>query len=42
MSAGYQIAMNTNKAREEAHLPDNQEVRIPIVGYGGHRMAYKS
>jgi len=34
--------MNTNKAREEAQLPNNQEVKIPVVGYGGHRMAYKS
>jgi hypothetical protein len=42
LSAGFQIAMNSTKAREEAQLPDNQEVRIPVVGYGGHRMAYKS
>lgn len=42
VSAGYQIAMSSTKARDEAHLPDNTEVRIPVVGYGGHRMAYKS
>lgn len=42
MSAGYQIAMNSTKAREVAGLPDNQEVKIPVVGYTGHRMAYRS
>lgn len=42
MSAGYQIAMSSNKAREDAGLPDNQKVQIPIVGYTGHRMGYKS
>lgn len=42
MSAGFQGAVTSTKAREEAQLPDNTEVKIPIVGYGGHRMAYKS
>lgn len=42
MSAGYQIAMSSTKARDEAQMPNNTEVKIPVVGYGGHRMAYKS
>ena len=42
MSSGYQIAMESNKHRQETGLPDNTEVRIPVVGYGGHRMGYKS
>jgi hypothetical protein len=34
--------MSSTKAREEASLPDKSEVCIPIVGYGGHKMANKS
>jgi hypothetical protein len=42
MSAGMQIAMESNKARDQAGLPNNQEVKIPISGYQGHRMGYQS
>lgn len=42
ISAGYQIALHSNKAREDQGLPDNQKVCIPVVGYTGHRMGYKS
>ena len=42
MSVGFQIAMNNGKARADAGLPDNQEVKIPVVGYTGHRMGYRS
>jgi hypothetical protein len=42
MSAGFQIAMNSNKSRDEIGLPDNTKVQIPVVGYTGHRMGYKS
>ena len=42
MSAGYQIAMNSNNAAVEQQLPDKSGVQIPVVGYGGHRMGYKS
>jgi hypothetical protein len=42
MSAGMQIAMNSNKAREAAQKPDNSKVQIPVVGYTGHKMGYKS
>jgi len=42
LSTGYQIAMNSTNGREEAGLPNKGEVKIPVVGYLGHRMAYKS
>jgi hypothetical protein len=42
LSAGFQIAMTSNKHREEQKMPDNQKVQIPVVGYTGHRMGYKS
>lgn len=42
LSAGFQIAMNSNKAREEQQMPDNTKVAIPVVGYTGHRMGQKS
>lgn len=42
MSSGFQIAMTSNKAREDKGLPDNQEVKVPVVGYTGHRVGHKS
>ena len=42
LSAGMQIAMNSNKQREIQQKPDNTKVQIPVVGYTGHRMGYKS
>lgn len=42
MSAGFQIAMDSTKAREQLGLPGNQEVNIPVNGYTGHRMGYRS
>ena len=42
LSAGFQIAMNSNKQREIEQKPDNTKVQIPVVGYTGHRMGYKS
>ena len=42
MSAGMQIAFDSQKPRQDAGLPDNTEVKIPVVGYAGHRMGYKS
>lgn len=42
MSAGFQIAMTSNKQREEQQMPDNTKVQIPVVGYTGHRMGTKS
>ena len=42
LSAGFQIAMTSNKHREVNQMPDNTKVQIPVVGYTGHRMGYKS
>ena len=42
LSAGFQIAMTSNKHREVNKMPDNTKVQIPVVGYTGHRMGYKS
>jgi len=42
LSAGMQIAMNSNKQRIVEQKPDNTKVQIPVVGYTGHRMGYKS
>lgn len=42
MSAGFQIAMSSNKHREDNKMPDNTKVQIPVVGYTGHRTGYKS
>jgi hypothetical protein len=33
LSTGFQIAMSSTTAREEAGLPNNTEVKIPVVGY---------
>lgn len=42
LSAGYQIAMSSNRNRDAQGLPDNTKVQIPVVGYTGHRMGYRS
>lgn len=42
LSAGFQIAMTSDKHRVEQKLPDNSKVQIPVVGYTGHRMGQKS
>lgn len=34
--------MNSNKYREMLGLPDKTEMKIPVVGYTGHRMGYRS
>jgi hypothetical protein len=39
MSEGFKDAAQTNNGRESA---DQKEVRIPIVGYKGHRAGYKA
>ena len=35
-------ALNSSKYREMLGLPDNTEMKIPVVGYTGHRMGYRS
>lgn len=42
LSAGYQIAMGSAKQAEVEGLPDKEKVAVPVVGYTGHRMGYKS
>ena len=42
ISAGMQIALTSNKTREDTKMPDNTKVQIPVVGYTGHRMGYRS
>ena len=39
-----QSALNSSKYREMLGVPDkdNSEMRLPVVGYTGHRMGYKS
>jgi hypothetical protein len=39
-----QSALNSSKYREMLGVPDsaNNEMRLPVVGYTGHRMGYKS
>ena len=35
-------ALTSSKYRENLGLPDRSEMRIPAVGYTGHRMGYRS
>ena len=39
LSAGFQIAMNSNGNRQAA---DREQITVPVVGYTGHRTGYKS
>ena len=34
--------MNSNKKYEREGLPNKDDVVVPVVGYTGHRMGYKS
>jgi len=42
MTNGFQQAVTTTQYREKQGLPDNQELRLPIAGYTGHRMGYRA
>lgn len=42
LSAGFQIAMGSNRQAEAEGKPSKDEVFVPVVGYTGHRMGYKS
>jgi hypothetical protein len=42
MTDGFKTALTSTKARDDQGLPDNQELRLPIAGYTGHRMGYRS
>ena len=41
MSENFKVAAQTEKGNEQAAV-DLKEVRIPIVGYKGHRVGYKA
>lgn len=42
LSETQKSALNTATYRASLGLPDNTEMRIPVVGYTGHRMGYRS
>jgi hypothetical protein len=42
LTISQRSALNSTAYRENLGLPDNSEMRLPVVGYTGHRMAYKS
>ena len=42
LSETQKTALNSSKYREMLGLPDNTEMRVPVVGYTGHRMGYRS
>jgi hypothetical protein len=35
-------ALTSSAYRENLGLPDNKDMKLPVVGYTGHRMAYRS
>lgn len=35
-------ALSTSQYRQNLGLPDKSELKIPVVGYTGHRMGYRS
>jgi hypothetical protein len=42
LSQSQKQAFNTSAYREMMGLPDNTEMKLPVVGYTGHRMAYRA
>ena len=42
MSEAQKSALNSSKYREMLGVPDKQEIKLPVVGYTGHRMGYRS
>jgi len=38
----HKSALTSNKYRENLGLPDKANMRIPVVGYTGHKMGYRS
>ena len=42
LSETQKSALNSTKYREMLGLPDNTEMKLPVVGYTGHRMGYRS
>ena len=42
LSEPHKSALTSTAYRQSLGLPDKSEMKIPVVGYSGHRMAYKS
>lgn len=42
LSENQKSALTSSAHLANLGLPDNSEMRLPVVGYSGHRMAYKS
>ena len=42
LSENQKTALTSTKYREMLGLPDNTEMKLPVVGYTGHRMGYRS
>ena len=42
LSENHKSALTSTKYREMLGLPDKSEMKLPVVGYTGHRMAYRS
>ena len=42
LSETQKSALTSQAYRASLGLPDNSEMKLPIVGYSGHRMAYRS
>jgi hypothetical protein len=42
LSETHKSALNTTKYREMLGLTDNTQMNLPVVGYTGHRMGYRS
>jgi len=42
LSETQKTALTSTKYREMLGLPDKTEMKLPVVGYTGHRMGYRS
>ena len=42
LSETQKSALTSTKYREMLRLPDKTEMKLPVVGYTGHRMGYRS
>jgi|TARA_B110000977_G_C10758264_1_gene369618 hypothetical protein len=42
LSETQKSALTSTKYREMLGLPDKGEMKLPVVGYTGHRMGYRS
>jgi len=42
LSENHKSALTSTVYRDNLGLPDKAEMKIPVVGYTGHRMGYRS